>query len=550
MLAHGAPRHRCNAFIKNFCRLLCSLAFVELPIFFYCKAVNLILFLDCFSLQETDMSVEIKIFPSGFPKKFAEKNKREIPVVADYSVRERMKTLYSPTSHRLQPISRALIGGKITHTVTKHEIARKFGQYFRSSDKESLFSRNDSSFIFTQLFGNDSFETCTPDTNVNLRLFFISYLQSKNEMELISLWHSFLADAVESWRPGGNLVLTEVIPLFVCRIGAGILGFKESDKNIERISKAITMLTQSKAQGSGLSKNLNATARDGWNTWIVTSLVRKKLAASLQEIEQNPQLPQNSLFFNMAYYFEIKNLHQIAPSAIDNTLEALTHNYLFLLFAFQVTTSSVLIHLLWELSKDPVAQEKYREIACKAKLSLNSIDETNEECYKNYFEQLTPFNALVAEGFRLYSPVGFVRQLQYDALLKYDDGEGYPLCKGDLVEYWPYAAGQDHENFHSPAQFNETRFCPITHGSGEEGEKFNAHHFGIGRNDCPASFHIFGAIKVTLAYLLRECSFSTTQQTINLNMQHTLNSDEPVIIKIEQKKDMVQKEEKSDNTLS
>lgn len=481
------------------------------------------------------MGVEIKIFPGGFPKNFAEKNPGKIPIVADYSVPERMKTLYSDSNHRLMPISKAIIGGKITHTVTAHEIAGKFGQYFRCGDKESIFKRNDSTSAFKRLFGGDSFGTCPPDICVNLRLFFISYLQSKGAEKLISLWHSFLAEAVESWHAGANLVLTEVVPLLICKIsGNGILGFKENNGNIERLSKAITMLTQPKAQDSALFKNINTTARDSWNIWIATSLVRKELAASLQLFKQNPQPPQNNLFFNMAYYFETKNVNLTEAPAIDNTLEALTHNYLFLLFAFQVTTSSVIIHILWELSKDPVAQEKYREIAKKAELSLDSTGEINEECYKKYHEQLKPFNALVAEGLRLYSPAGFTRQLQYDALLTYGDGEEYPLCKGDLVEYWPYAAGQDPEVFNNPAQFNEKRFCPMGQEQ-DDAEKNNAYHFGTGRHVCPVAPYAYSQIKVILAYLLGKFSFSTTQQTINLNMQHVLSSDEPIVVKIEQK---------------
>lgn len=476
------------------------------------------------------MGMEIKIFPNGFSKKIAKINHDEIPVVMDYSVKERMKTLYS--NGQLMPISRAIIGGKVTHTITAFEIARKFGEYFRSGDKESLFNRNDCSNIFKELFGKDSFETCNPLTNMSLNIIFTNYLQSKDEKILIPLWHSFLAEAIASWHPGTNLTLTEVIPLLTCKIGMeGILEFKKNNINIERLSKAITSLTQPK-QNQDSHKNINKTACDGWNAWIVTSCIRKELAAALEEFEKNPNKQKNHLFFNMAYYFQAKNSNQIEPTAINNTLESLTHNYLYLLFAFQITISPIIIHLLWELSKNPSMQEKYREIAYKAELLLNSTPEIHEKCYSTYYEQLKPFNTLIAEGLRLYSPVGFKRQLQYDALLTYGIDEKYHLHKGEIVEYWPYTAGQDPEVFNNPTQFDEERFSSATQGRDAE-KKYNAYHFGPGCQQCPVTRHAYQEIKVILAYLLRHFSFSTTQQTIELHAQYTLNSAEPIVVKTE-----------------
>lgn len=148
------------------------------------------------------MSVKIETFPAGFPANFVKKNNNEIPVIAGYTVDERMKTLYS--GQRLMPISPARIEGKINHTVTAPEIAKAFGQYTRCGDEKNLFNNTESSWLSSLLFGSDSFGTRDPQTSAELRSLFSKYLKEKNDKEkLIPLWHSFLSEnRGQAWHSG------------------------------------------------------------------------------------------------------------------------------------------------------------------------------------------------------------------------------------------------------------------------------------------------------------------------------------------------------------
>lgn len=403
---------------------------------------------------------------------------------------------------------------QVINLVTQANVAEKISEYFRQGSNTPFKTKR--SLIARLMLGDDSILTCDAHENQHLRKILASYIRSLRQDRFVNLCHQQFDKMTQTWM--GHVNLEKEIPLLISRIGVKeVMGFTG---DIEKICQDVQIMVQGPLKKGSLWQKVKNFVLRVKTTWFFPSEIRNHLQAQahLSEKDQN------------AYYKAMKK-HLIAQHGLDENaplpkkaIETLIHNYTVILFGFQETTSSLLKHLLWQLAKKPELQEKYRTIAYEAQKYL--IHDPQK-----YLEALKPFDALVEEALRMFSPTGFDRTLNENLTLRIDDKE-YTMLKGEKIEYIPYLAGRSSENFKNPEEFDDARFSSKERSEASEGRKF-ALHFGSGKHHCVGESYARLKVKLLVAMIVDKFHLSTQVEQLNFYLHTVLKSYEDVWIDVE-----------------
>lgn len=157
-------------------------------------------------------------------------------------------------------------------------------------------------------------------------------------------------------------------------------------------------------------------------------------------------------------------------------------------------------HLLYELAKNPTAQERLKD-------ELINVDTESNDFYETVMNKLPYLNAVVNEVLRKYPPVNRVERRT--GVSGYKLG-GVPLEKNMMVYVSVYAMHHNPEYFPDPEAFKPERFLP-------ENKHlilpYTFNPFGQGPRNCVGMRFALQEIKVCLAKVVQQYQFITTPKT-------------------------------------
>lgn len=455
----------------------------------------------------------------------------------------------------------------IMNLVVNPEAGKIFGDYYRQDDATPFhpFARDIPWIIkkMTVVEKKDSFPNCNKEATDQLRPKLLNFLNTISNEELLYLCLESLEDFTKDWN--GPVDLTKQLPLLISKIGGeGILGFKGMTEEIaiamshlaQAAPKQVPLLTRiahiacdtltgiklylggkvklhQSLRSDATGPFFTQAAREAWYYKQIELYVKGEVKAQIDANEQH------SLLQMMMEY--VRHFYGIALTAplTEQAIDTIVQNYIFIAFAFQETTSSLLRHLIWDLAQNQNLQTYYRIVCLNnnddlkfAALGVNFSSQSRQiaNSHLRFLAQLKP---LVEYGFDKYSSAGWSRLMRADFLLqKIQVGPAterkeflktWKLLKGEKVYYIPYISAmlyQDQEGSFADTQEKVPR-------------KF--YHFGSGIHSCVGQVFANKEILIVLNHLLKNFEFTPITSKLHFNFNHVLGTAEPVIVNVKRR---------------
>ena len=467
------------------------------------------------------MSYSLHIYQDGLPKQFMDFYPAEIPEVTSGSMNELMRVLCQKNSFAPLMKTRHVHEGTISNDIIALDIARLFTGYYRQNTKdETNHFQAEESWLKRSLVG-ETFLTCDADESIELRRILIDFLKEVKDEDLLRLCHKTFNEYTAHWE--GKINLTEEIPRIIAKVGAiGIMGF---EKMSDSIAKEMGVLAQGQPKQTHWYDKLWVHCKNSVTLFKIYWAVRTEVVTQIAQENQHSFLAKLSKHARKKFGIAVN-----APLTWRAT-HFIIMNYLAVLFAFQVTTTSLLKDFLWQIALKEELQTELRNICDELQVSL---EENGPKKYcKELFEKFNPY---LLETLRKFPPAGWVRKMRYDAtILKHekDNQEGKiiaVLLKGDEVRYIPFIAGRNPEYYPNPENFDIHRFKKNVDGTTVA--KKHMEYFGSFKHICPGREYAIKEVKKLAELFLRTFRFTTPLKTANYNVNHVLGTDEPIFVEV------------------
>lgn len=413
-----------------------------------------------------------------------------------------------PEKTKLSPVIRAkhYKRNQVINIITDPLIADEVAKYHRDNNLTGPF-KIVRRFLVKWLFGDNSILTCQPHESKELRGILKSFMTSIKIDRLVLACQQQFNQLTASW--GKDVNLSKELPLLIGRIGLReLMGFSG---DISLLCQNTQVITSPKAKNLSLWEKLKSFLSEPLAMRSISKEVRVHL---FNELNQQPEAQHPYLRRMWEYCVQTEKSPQQA-------FEKLAHNLIVVFFAFEETTPSFLAHLLWKISELPNLQIKYSNIAKEAAKHLPDHPQ-------KYYDALEPFDNLIEEGLRLFSPAGFDRVLDKDVIIQFKDKE-YKMYAGEKIEYIPYLSGQSENTFNNPQEFNDERFAKEGKSAITQGRLF-AKHFGSGMHACPGEKVARAQIRIITALFLEKFQLTSTIETLEFYQKSVLKSYQNIIV--------------------
>ncbi|KAH7639539.1 lithocholate 6-beta-hydroxylase-like [Dermatophagoides farinae] len=198
-----------------------------------------------------------------------------------------------------------------------------------------------------------------------------------------------------------------------------------------------------------------------------------------------------------------KNLRSTLAKGKLTETEVIANSVLLLIAGFE-TTSSIIVHCLFEMAWNPTIQQRcYEELQAK----LDGLDYNSHEYFDIIMHKLPYFESIIKETLRKYPPCSIIpRSVSVD----HCQLNGIPLQKNTIIHLPTHAVHHCEDYYPEPEKFLPERFMPENR---HNLVPYTYFPFGLGPRNCVGMRFAYQELHYCLSRLLLNYHFETLPET-------------------------------------